>query len=194
MLKAEKGAFDTSICLGDLVNYGPWSNECVDLARSLPHLALLMGNHEEAFLQGAYPGNNELVQQFFKKTWPGFDRKEEIAAFLPAYQLAGYTFQHTIQDSYIYPDTKVKLDASYIIGHSHHQFHYLEGGHQLYNAGSVGQNRAWINVISYLLMDTETGAVEMRNCVYDVDPVIDRMRALDYPESCIAYYANKKRA
>ena len=64
MLK-HAGECDQYICLGDLVNYGPWSNECVDLALSLPSSIILMGNHEEAYLQGRYPGTNPLVQQFF---------------------------------------------------------------------------------------------------------------------------------
>ena len=41
---------DVYLNLGDLVNYGPWSNECVDLALSLPTIGNILGNHEELFL------------------------------------------------------------------------------------------------------------------------------------------------
>ena len=61
MIKAEKDC-EQFICLGDLVNYAPWSNACVDLALSLPNAVLIMGNHEEAFLNHKYNGSNELVK------------------------------------------------------------------------------------------------------------------------------------
>lgn len=43
---------DGYICLGDLVDYGPCSNECVDLALSLPNSIIIMGNHEEDYING----------------------------------------------------------------------------------------------------------------------------------------------
>ncbi|MFD0777232.1 metallophosphoesterase family protein [Flavobacterium myungsuense] len=77
MIKKEK-ACEKYICLGDLVNYGPWSNECVELAISLPNSTLIMGNHEEAFINGFYPGTNPLVQDFFKMTYPSFQKKKSF--------------------------------------------------------------------------------------------------------------------
>lgn len=193
MLAKERG-FDTTISLGDLVNYAPWSNECVDLAMQQPHLALIMGNHEEAFLGGAYPGSNKLVEAFFSICFSGFTKSKEIAGFIDQYRLDKFCLRHTIEDKYIYPDTQVILDDNYIIGHSHHQFLYENSGFQLYNAGSVGQNRAFINVINYLLLTTEDGKVEMKQLIYDVDKLIKEMKIRHYPEECIQYYSNKKRA
>lgn len=45
-----KGA-EKVLCLGDVVGYGPYPGECLDLVRRCG--AVLMGNHEEALLQGA---------------------------------------------------------------------------------------------------------------------------------------------
>ena len=75
------GQCDSYICLGDLVNYGPWSNECVDLALSLHSCKFIMGNHEEAFIEGFYPGNNDLVKLFFDTCYPDFIRINEIKKF-----------------------------------------------------------------------------------------------------------------
>jgi diadenosine tetraphosphatase ApaH/serine/threonine PP2A family protein phosphatase len=36
-------------CLGDLVGYGPWPNECIERIREFPHVSLL-GNHDCAAL------------------------------------------------------------------------------------------------------------------------------------------------
>jgi len=44
-----------SICLGDLVGYGPYPNECVELIRSLKNCRCLAGNHDVAALWETSP-------------------------------------------------------------------------------------------------------------------------------------------
>ncbi len=188
------GEYDASACLGDLVNYGPWSNECVDLAISLKNPALIMGNHEEAFIEGKYPGENKLVQQFFNQTIREFDRVREIKTFSEKQQLDRFTLQHTFNNQYIYPDTTVELDGNYLIGHSHHQFHSQNNGFDLYNAGSVGQNRKVINVADYMLYDSQTQKITLKSVRYDLDLLISEMKLKNYPEECLAYYLNKQKA
>lgn len=190
MLKAV-GFCDQYICLGDLVNYGPWSNECVDLAVSLPNSIILKGNHEEAFIQGFYPGKNSLVQNFFQQTFNAFSRIKTIEKFRDSYDFKKFICRHTYQDQYIYPDTDIVLNGNYIIGHSHHQFEYNNSGYTLFNAGSVGQNRKYINVANYLVFNDETNLMEMGKTIFSIDIVIKQMKALNYPEDCINYYLQK---
>jgi len=47
----EANGAERIICLGDVVGYGPFPGECLDLVRRCG--AVLMGNHEEALLYGA---------------------------------------------------------------------------------------------------------------------------------------------
>lgn len=47
----EKRGAERVLCLGDVVGYGPFPGECLDLVRRCG--AVLMGNHEEALLFGA---------------------------------------------------------------------------------------------------------------------------------------------
>lgn len=190
MLK-DAGPCEQYICLGDLVNYGPWSNECVDLALSLPNATLLMGNHEEAFIAGTYPGENKLVQQFFSHTYKSFSRQKEVSKFQKNLLLDSFLCCHTIGDAYIYPDTIIELDGNYMIGHSHHQFHYSNSGFHLYNVGSVGQNRKHINVASYAVWDMEYNTITLASSIYDIDQVVQKMEADGYPENCLNYYRNK---
>lgn len=190
MLKDEKDC-EGFVCLGDLVNYGPWSNECVDLAISLPNSIVIMGNHEEAFIDGFYPGTNPLVQDFFKMTYPDFKRIEQIKLFLLETKLDKFVCKHTINDSYIYPDTQIILDNNYIIGHSHHQFEYRNNNFVLYNSGSVGQNRKYINELNYLVYDSDLKSIEMKSALYNLDLVINEMKRLSYPVDCINYYNSK---
>jgi predicted phosphodiesterase len=191
MLKIE-GQCDSYICLGDLVNYGPWSNECVDLAVSLPNSIFVIGNHEEAFIQGAYPGENPLVQSFFQKCYANFDRKEIIKEFISEVRFNDFICTHTINRKSIYPDTTIQLDNNYIIGHSHHSFQYTHKKFTLYNAGSVGQNRKYINEINYLVYNTEGGKIDLKSTTYNLNLLLSEMENLNYPEECLNYYRSKK--
>ncbi|TVR12566.1 MAG: metallophosphoesterase [Planctomycetota bacterium] len=47
----EEGGAKRIICLGDVVGYGPFPGECLDMVQRCG--AVLMGNHEEALLYGA---------------------------------------------------------------------------------------------------------------------------------------------
>jgi predicted phosphodiesterase len=180
------------ISLGDIVNYGPWSNECVDFAMSLPNSTFLMGNHEEAFLDRNYPGSNELVELFFKTCSVDFARFDEISQFLSDCRIGNFHCIHTIDGDYIYPDTQIELDGNYFIGHSHCQFKYVNNSFELYNTGSVGQNRTHINEINYLVYNLDTFSVEMKSCLYDIELLLSKMKSLNYPDQCINYYKNKK--
>jgi len=189
---AIEGPCDQYICLGDLVNYGPWSDECVDLALSLPNSSHILGNHEVAYINGKYPGKNPLVLTFFQQTIQNFHRIDKISKFILQVKLDHFTCIHTINDSYIYPDTTVLLDDHYIIGHSHHQFEYHNNSFKLFNAGSVGQNRKYINEINYLTYDTNSKKISMKSIIYDINPLINKMKEEKYPKECLDYYLNKK--
>ena len=54
----DAGNVDGYIVLGDVVNYGPWSNECVDLLETLPNCIKIRGNHEDYFINQKCDGNN----------------------------------------------------------------------------------------------------------------------------------------
>jgi predicted phosphodiesterase len=188
----DAGHCDGHICLGDLVNYGPWSNECVDLAISLKNSVLIKGNHEDAFLKGFYPGTNQLVQKFFLETFPKFERTKIIASFIHKYVLGKFICLHTIKNRNIYSDSDLILDKNYLIGHSHHQFKIENNGHVLYNSGSVGQNRQYINVANYLIFNSETNNIDMRYSHYNLEVLLNKMKLSCFPEECIQYYKQKR--
>ena len=189
MLKQERG-IDLYISLGDVVNYGPWSNECVDLLESLQAIRLF-GNHEEYFITGIYPGRSELVKLFFQTTLREFSRMKQILDYQPEYLIGNFTCRHTIDDIYIYPDTIINATGNYFIGHSHHQFDRSEKKNHVINVGSVGQNRREINVINYCVFDPESSKVELKSIVYDISALVDKMKELKYPIPCIDYYLQK---
>ena len=196
MLQKEKGEVDMLVCHGDVVNYGPWSNECVQLLDSIG-CTCLMGNHEEFYLQGSYLGENAVAKAFFQHCYPAFRNQEIISGYGVSTMVGEYQVQHTVNDRYVFPDTDVNtlnLGQNYIIGHSHHQFSAVSAsGKKLVNTGSVGQNRKFINVINYVTYDTVSSAVKLEALVYDVELVIDKMKSEGYPPICVDYYQQKKR-
>ena len=48
VLKDAKDAYDVAWCLGDLVGYGPYPNECIQIVRELPDFICISGNHDYA--------------------------------------------------------------------------------------------------------------------------------------------------
>lgn len=192
MLK-DAGAVDQYISLGDVVNYGPWSNECVQLLMSLKNCIKLKGNAEEYFILNKYTEDNKIAKAFFNVCIEGFSEVTALKSFKKEWALDGFTLSHTIDNQYIYPDSKVELTKNWIIGHSHYQFRLKSSGFSLYNPGSVGLNRKYINVINYLIYDDHEKKFEMKNITYNVDEIIKEMKVRKYPEICIKYYVDKNR-
>ena len=182
---------DMYISLGDLVNYGPWSDECVELSLSLPNSINIMGNHEQAFINGFYSGKSRLVKEFFNFTYCNFTKNKLIQEFLVSYTSFGFKFTHTINNSYIFPDTSIKLYSDYFIGHSHCQFTLNDNNFTLFNPGSIGQNRNNISKINYALLFSDYPYVKFRSLDYDPLLIVSEMKLRNYPKECTDYYLNK---
>lgn len=186
---------DSYLCLGDVVNYGPWNDECLEMVYSLPGIRYLEGNHERLFL-GKVPLVEEstLVKDFYHSSRQGFTRQDLISSLPETHKLGPFTCSHTIGKTLrIYADTEIVVDRSYIIGHSHHQFRVDRSGNTIINCGSVGQNRKWIDVKNYLLFDKTNYEITFCEGPYDFDRLIGEMEIQGYPQNCLEYYLTKPR-
>ncbi len=197
LFKIEKPNTDLFISHGDVVNYGPWTNECIAFLSNIENCKLLKGNHEGYFIEGFYDGINEVARSFFDFCYEKFDRKliGTISEYEIATSIPGLKIQHTIGKQYIFADTDISnidLESDYIIGHSHQQFERETGKFKIYNTGSIGQNREYINKSCYIKVNTEKNTVELKNFVHDINKVINQMKAENYPKICIDYYESKK--
>jgi predicted phosphodiesterase len=189
----ESGRVDGYIILGDVVNYGPWSNECVQLINSLPNCTRILGNHEEYFIEGRCDGGNFLANKFFDFCYPKFKELAFIKSYNKESKFEDLTCIHTLEDQYIFEDTNVMIKTNYIIGHSHRQYKTIRDGYKLFNPGSVGQNRQYINEINFMIYDTKHQKADFRSVLYDVNIIIKQMEKMEYPELCLDYYRNKPR-
>jgi putative phosphoesterase len=190
VLKHEKDA-DMVISLGDVVNYGPWSNECVDILDALDNKILISGNHEEAFLSGAYPGTHPVAKAFFDFCYPSFTRHIKIKAYLHEYSYMDFDFVHTLNNSYIFPDTEIDLHNNIFIGHSHRPFLRTINTYKLINVGSVGQNRTNANELNYAIWQTETKSIDVITRQFSANGLLNAMRAKGYPTICTNYIESK---
>ena len=192
VLQKEKNNYDSIISLGDVVNYAPWSNECVALLNEQPNKILLTGNHEEYFLKGSYSNPGKVSEIFFNACYPEFDQQKIIAAYQESFEINDVYFTHTINGKYIFKDTITPTNKKYCVGHSHQQYINDLNDFAIINPGSVGQNRGAINTISYAKYDADKNEFSFKEITYNVDVVINEMKSRNYPKVCVDYYENKK--
>ncbi len=184
---------DRYIVLGDVVNYGPWSNECVELLETLPNCIKILGNHEEYFIAKKNPVLKELSQSFFLKCLKHFNKNNLLKTYLKDFKENNFIYKHTINNDYIYKDTSIVIDTNYFIGHSHQAYVIKNNNFTLANPGSVGQNREYINEINFLIHNSENDKIEIKSIIYNVDLVINEMIKNKFSDLCVNYYKNKKR-
>ena len=194
----EKNQTDLFICHGDVVNYAPWSNDCVAFLDNQNNCKLLKGNHEKYFIDGNYDGENIVARSFFEFCFNKFEEsnKKIINNYNQDFEIENFKIQHTIFDKYIFLDTDLddnKIYKNQIIGHSHQQYQRECNGFQIFNTGSLGQNRSFINKCDYLKIDTDNNNVELKYFTHNIDVVINQMKAEKYPEICANYYLSKHR-
>ncbi len=85
------------ICLGDIVGYGPYPNECVERVRSLKNCRCLAGNHDVAALWETSPYGmsleaKEAILWTMDQLSP--ENKKYLAALPDRLDLANFTFVH----------------------------------------------------------------------------------------------------
>jgi len=86
-----------SICLGDLVGYGPYPNECIELVRSLKNCRCLAGNHDVATLWETSPyGMSKAAKETILWTMDQLSstNKAYLASLPDRLDLADMTFVH----------------------------------------------------------------------------------------------------
>lgn len=193
MIERER-AVDGYVNLGDVVNYAPWSNECVEIVAGLKNCYNIKGNHEQYFIDEYCDVKNDLVLDFFNECSKGFKHKDIIMQYSDEITLNGFRIIHTLnKKQYIFHDTELTLDDDTILGHSHQQYERTIGGNRLINPGSVGQNRKFINISNYAIWNLEENTFEFKAFKFDFDYLISEMKNKKYPANCIDYYTTKNK-
>ena len=179
--------------MGDVVNYGPWNNECVQLIETLPNCIKILGNHDINFINKINVNDTALSKNFFLKCIDNFNESEILKKYIYEFKYNNFIFRHTINDKYIYSDTKIDIKDNYFIGHSHQAYIQKINKFILANPGSVGQNRRFINEINFLIYNSESNNIEIKSILYNVELIINEMIKRKFSTDCINYYKNKNK-
>jgi putative phosphoesterase len=190
-ISQKKFKVDKYICLGDVVGYGPWSNECVDIIKDLKNVTKILGNHEEYFINGDCLSKNPLTKLFFKHSFTDFKNFDEIKTYKKEVKFNKIKFTHTIENRYIFSDTEFSHSQNLVVGHSHQQFKKKNNKFWIINPGSLGQNRKNINQMDFAILDTESLEVKFISEIVDIKFLINEMKTKNYPTQCIQYYESK---
>jgi putative phosphoesterase len=200
--------YDSIVCMGDLVDYGPDPLAVIDWIRN-NRIPTIRGNHDNAVALHVdcgcgykYKHLSEATREY---TWSQItDKEEEFLLSLPT--TLDFTFDHlkvrAIHGSplsffdYIYPDTPPdKIDRMLegvhcdflLAGHTHVPMIRQFSGLTMLNPGSVGQPRDGDWRASCMVFDTATQKTEIIRLEYDIEKTCGKIRrSMPHAEELIA--------
>jgi len=192
----EAPEYDSVVCVGDVVGYGPNPNECVDEVRAL-NAECVMGNHDYASVTDVAAGFNpyaayavhythrKLTEESLKYL-SGLPRSVRLE--VEGVRVAVYHGSPRAPlDEYVFPDYPSSTLSRFlqmadadllILGHTHvPMVRRVERG-VVVNPGSVGQPRDGDPRASFMVLDLSGGEVDVRHfrVKYDVERVARVMR------------------
>lgn len=194
-------------CTGDLVGYGPFPNEVVDLLRQL-QIPTVMGNYDDGvgnmrFICGCdYKNEEEQALGERSIAWTKEHTTEENKEFLRKLPLqirfsVGNTMVLLVHGSpiklneYIYEDTPTgnmvelieKADADVLVcGHTHKPFYKKINDKNIINAGSVGKPKHGDPMATYVIIKFgEEIEVEIRKVNYDIEAAARAIEESELP-------------
>jgi putative phosphoesterase len=188
------------IILGDTVGYYYRADEVLEELNSWQHIAI-RGNHDRYLAQAQ--SDDAIFDDYHRKYGSGLriasrtlSRSQiDWLAGLPDRATAsidGITFElchgsPNERDKYVYPDASAEvIDACVLdnrdfvlMGHTHRPMIVCVRSTCLLNPGSVGQARDFGGFASWCLFETATRAIQFRRTPYNVEDLINEVRATD---------------
>lgn len=199
-LSAIREPFDACLVLGDIVDYGPQPQPCIEWVRRHA-TACIRGNHDHAVAQRVPArggsGLRAIAAALRPCHWQQLSTNElSYLARLPVTQRLTldekqfYLVHATPRDpldEYLTDDNAAWLrrlegiEADFVcVGHSHQPFHLDLGRTQVINPGSVGQPRDGDPRVAYAII--EDGTVTHHRLAYDVEATVAALADLQMDE------------
>ena len=200
----ESKKVDTIVCLGDLVGYGPYPNEVVDLIRERKIMNIL-GNYDGAVLEEKfnYIRDNEVNK--FCMPWAAKELNEENRAYLKSlprqivlqfenkklYFVHGSTRsinEYLKEGSKEVDDVMEEFDGDILVcAHTHIPYKKYFDSKLLLNDGSVGKPKIGRPNGTYLIIyiQKEIIETEMIEFTYDYEKTAKAMEEKGIHQNCI---------
>lgn len=207
-----KHNIDMVYCLGDIVGYGPFPNESIELLRK-NRISTMMGNYDDGI--GNYrlicgcDYKDEQAQRIGEASiiWTKQNTTEENKSYLRllpnriSFEILNHKFllvhgspnrlneylNQFLEDSYI--DSMLEGEECNVLvcGHTHIPFYKKIEKGILINAGSVGKPKHGNPNATYVVVDiTEKGVkIEIKEVGYDVDKTIAALKDSTLPQELI---------
>jgi putative phosphoesterase len=196
---AEQRGVDFFVNAGDLVGYGAFPNEVVELSGE-KNLLSVVGNYDLEVIgdKSKDKGEKKIALKFARKELSKltecylYSLPRELR--LEAAERKLYVTHGSPEsiDEHIYPDTSVehlktlaqcaKADIL-VVGHSHEQFWKQVNGASFVNPGSVGRPGDGNPQTGYAILTFNPDNVELIRLDYDVASAADALRKKGLPES-----------
>lgn len=200
----QKLKVDTIVCLGDLVGYGPYPNEVVELIRE-QRIMNILGNYDAAVLEERfnYIRDNEVNK--FCMPWAAKELKEENRAYLRSlprqivleFENKKIYFVHGSARSineYLKEDSREAEEVMKIFegdilvcAHTHIPYRKFYGSKLLLNDGSIGKPKIGRPNGTYLIIDIDKEKIESEivEFTYDYEKTARAMEEKKIHASCI---------
>lgn len=200
-LDAIREEADKVVCLGDIVNYGPYPAACLERVRNLTE-TIVRGNHDNAIGRdvdcGCSVKYKELSDAGKIFTMAALNKSEkDYLGNLPLtinIKIDGkkFLFAHGSPSGDIYkylkpdvPDKELEnvlkgIDADIVlVGHTHFPMMRMVNGITIVNPGSVGQPRDGIPLASYAVW--EDGSISIKRVPYDIEATVKGLQGTNIP-------------
>lgn len=198
--QARRESIDELLILGDFVGYYYHPEKIFELLKNWKFQAI-RGNHEnilfglikgdllEADVKLKYGSGHSIAMTILSESQLSFLDKlpEQINVSFEGLNLMlchGAPFDKNL---YLYPDASNELLEKcdfdgvdfILVGHSHFAFCKRNRYSTLINVGSVGQSRNQSGMAQWTIINSKTGAFEMRSTQYDVSRLIAEVEIQD---------------
>jgi putative phosphoesterase len=203
----ERESVDLMLCGGDLVGYGPFPNEVINVVRERK-IPTLMGNYDDGVgfnrddCGCAYRSRREAELGEISLKWTISKVTVENKSFLRTllgntyYSWSGMRILHVHGsprriNEYLYEDRPeknllrmlepLKIDLL-VCGHTHIPYHRIVGKIHIVNTGSVGKPKDGDPRACYALLEIEDGlTVHFKRVPYDIDGTIQAIKSVGLP-------------
>ncbi len=209
---------DKMICLGDLVDFAPWSNEVIDLIR-LKDIPTIMGNHDEriALDMEIIPLSKHTLEESqarivainHTKSTISLDNKtflrhlpHEVKLDCKGVKLHFTHASPISNDEYLYEDNEdlleersKGLDADFLfIGHTHIPYIKNLNNKTIVNVGSVGRSKLPDNKACYAILDISDrkSFAEIIKVDYPVEETIEAIELSGIPNFYADFLMERK--
>jgi putative phosphoesterase len=168
---------DERYALGDLVGYAPWPNEVLERLQA-EGITSVMGNYDEG--TGSSEANKAWLRSLPREIRFEADGKRYLLVHGSPRRINEYLYEDKPDATFARIAEGAKADVI-VCGHTHKPYDKTVGSARFVNDGSAGKPKDGNPRVCWAMLDTATGAIDLRRVEYDVEKTAQAILASDLP-------------